>query len=117
MEGLNQVQLIANLGKDPLVIRDTKENEIVKFSLATPENYQDKEGNWQTITEWHNVSCFKKVAKKAMRLSKGSRVHLIGKLKTNEFTNREGVLVRSKDVVCQKLIDLTTKKVNHEEGK
>lgn len=44
---LNRVTLIGNLGKDPEI--RTTESGVTRanFTLATNENYKDRNGNWQ----------------------------------------------------------------------
>ena len=37
---------------------------VTKFSLATNENYRDKNGEWQTKTEWHDIVCWGPLAER-----------------------------------------------------
>ena len=54
---VNKVTLIGNLGADPEVRRLENGVAVAKLRLATNENYRDKNGEWQTQTEWHSVVC------------------------------------------------------------
>lgn len=88
---LNRVTLIGNLGKDPEVRHLESGSAVGKFSIATNENYRDKAGEWQTITEWHNIVCWRNLAERAERsLKKGSLVYLEGKITTRKWQDQEG---------------------------
>lgn len=88
---LNRVTLIGNLGKDPEVRHLESGSSVGKFSVATNENYKDKAGEWQTITEWHNIVCWRNLAERAERtLKKGSLVYVEGKLTTRKWQDQEG---------------------------
>lgn len=88
---INKVTLIGNLGKDPEVRKLESGASVAKFSVATNENYKDKNGEWQTITEWHNVVAWRALADRAERdLKKGSLVYIEGKLTTRKWQDKEG---------------------------
>jgi single-strand DNA-binding protein len=87
----NKVSLIGHLGKDPEVRRLESGAVVAKFSLATNENYKDKAGNWQTITEWHNIVCWRNLAERVERdLKTGSLAFVEGKLTTRKWQDKEG---------------------------
>ena len=88
---VNKVILIGNLGKDPEV--RTLENGAMyaKFSLATNESYKDKNGDWQNITEWHNIIMWRALAESAeKKLKKGSQIYLEGKLTSRSYQDQDG---------------------------
>ncbi len=84
---VNKVILVGNLGKDPVIKRFSETNAIAEFSLATSERYRDKEGNIQTITDWHNIRIpFARQAEIAEKyLKKGSKVYIEGKIRTRDY--------------------------------
>lgn len=87
---VNQVILIGNLGKDPEVRRLESGAAVAKFSLATNETYKDKDGNRQTLTEWHNIVAWRGLAEVAEKyLKKGSLIYLEGKITYREYTDKE----------------------------
>ena len=55
MSGVNKVILLGNLGKDPEVRYLDNGVAVANFSLATTENYKNKQGERVSQTEWHNV--------------------------------------------------------------
>ncbi len=98
----NKVSLIGHLGKDPEVRRLESGAAVAKFSLATSESYKDKAGEWQSVTEWHDVVLWRSLAERAERdLKKGSLVFVEGKLTTRKWQDKEGNNRYSTEVVAQ----------------
>jgi single-strand DNA-binding protein len=88
---INKVTLIGNLGADPEVRHLEGGVAVARFSLATNENYQDKDGNWQTQTEWHNVVAWRGLAERVERsLKKGMLVFVEGKISYRKYTTQDG---------------------------
>jgi single-strand DNA-binding protein len=97
---INKVTLIGHLGGDP-EIRTLENGTLVgRFSLATNENYKDKEGNWQSQTEWHNVVVWREQAEKAKSLVKGNTVYVEGKISHRKYTDKDGVEKSLTDIVA-----------------
>lgn len=89
---INKVIFIGNLGKDPEVRRLESGSVVAVFSLATNESYKDKEGAWQTQTEWHNIVVWRELAERAEKLlKKGSTVYLEGKLTHRKYMDTSNV--------------------------
>lgn len=89
---INKVTLIGNLGKDPEIRHFEGGGAVTKFPLATNENYQDRNGEWQTRTEWHNVVCWGAMAERAEKqLKKGMLLYCEGKISTRKWQDKEGV--------------------------
>ncbi len=98
---INKVTLIGNLGADPEVRHLDNGTAVGRFSLATNENYRDKDGNWQKITEWHNVTVWRELAERAEKqLKKGMMVFVEGKISYRKYTDKEGVERTSTDIVA-----------------
>ena len=54
--GINKVILVGNLGKDPETRYAPSGSAVTNFSLATSEQWKDKQtGDQQERTEWHRV--------------------------------------------------------------
>lgn len=88
---VNKVILIGNLGKDPEIRFLESGVAVASFSVATSENYFDKNTNEKrTITEWHNIVLWRGLAEIAEKyLKKGQKVYLEGKLRTRSWTDKE----------------------------
>ncbi|MFT5512503.1 MAG: single-strand DNA-binding protein [Bacteroidia bacterium] len=89
---INKVILIGNLGSDPEVKYLDGDRAVANFSLATNESYNDKQGNRVTQTEWHRIEMWDGLAKVAEKyLTKGRQVYIEGKIKTDKWTDQNGV--------------------------
>ncbi len=102
---VNKVILVGNLGRDPEVRYAQDGTKIVTFSMATSENWKDKNtGERREKTEWHRVVLFNDrlgdVAEKY--LHKGSKVYIEGALQTRKWTGNDGVEKYSTEVVLQR---------------
>ena len=98
---INKVILLGNLGKDPEVRHLDSGATVARFPVATNENYKDRNGDWQTKTEWHNVVAWRILAERAEKsLNKGMLVYIEGKLSTRKYTDKEGVEKYATDVVA-----------------
>src|SRR5215468_7478551 len=101
---VNKVILVGNLGRDPEVRRTQDGRPIVTLSIATSENWRDKNtGERKEKTEWHRVVIFSeglaKVAEQYLR--KGSKVYLEGALQTRKWQDQSGQDKYSTEVVLQ----------------
>jgi len=90
--GVNKVILVGACGQDPEVRYLPNGNAVTNLSLATSEQWTDKQtGQKVERTEWHRVSMFGKVAEIAGEyLRKGSQVYIEGKLQTREW-EKDGI--------------------------
>ncbi len=101
---VNKVILVGNLGQDPDV-RSTKDGRpVVNFSVATSENWKDKNsGERRERTEWHRVVIFSeglcRIAEQFLR--KGSKVYIEGQLQTRKWQDDTGKDRYTTEVVLQ----------------
>jgi single-strand DNA-binding protein len=98
---INKVILIGNLGKDPEVRTLESGAVVAKFSVATNENYRDKNGEWQKITEWHDIVMWRALAERAQKtLTKGKLVYIEGKLTHRKWTDNNNIERYSTEIVA-----------------
>lgn len=91
MNGVNKVILIGNLGADPEIRNLPSGTSVANFNIATSESYTNKNGERITQTEWHRIECWEGLAKVAEQyLRKGNPVYIEGKLRTEEWQDKEG---------------------------
>lgn len=89
-KSVNKVILIGNLGKDPEVKYTPQGTAVAKFTLATNERFKDKSGEWQDRTEWHNITCWARLAEIAGEyLKKGRSVYVEGSLRTDSWDDKQ----------------------------
>ena len=75
--GVNKVILVGNLGNDPEVRYSQSGSAITTISVATSEQWTDKQGEKQERTEWHRVKFFGRLAEIAGEyLKKGRQVYV-----------------------------------------
>ncbi len=102
---VNKVILVGNLGKDPEARSMNNGGEVVSFSIATSESWNDKQsGEKRDKTEWHNIVIFNenlgRIAKQYLR--KGSSVYVEGQLQTRKWTDQNGADRYTTEVVLQR---------------
>ena len=90
--GINKAILIGNLGADPEVRYMPNGNAVTTISLATSEQWKDREtGSLQERTEWHRVVFFNRLAEIAGEfLKKGSKVYVEGSIRTRKWQDKNG---------------------------
>ncbi len=101
---VNKVILIGNLGKDPEV-RSTNGGEVVSFSLATSESWNDKQsGERREKTEWHNIVIWNEMLGKVAKnyAKKGSKVYVEGQLQTRKWQGQDGNDRYTTEIVLQR---------------
>ncbi|MDA8787578.1 single-stranded DNA-binding protein [Schleiferiaceae bacterium] len=86
---LNKVMLIGNLGKDPEVRNFDNGGMLVRFPIATTENFTDRDGNRRENTEWHTIVVRSpRLAEVCERyLKKGDKVFIEGKIRSRQWTD------------------------------
>ncbi len=101
---LNKVMLIGRLGRDPEVKYTQSGTPVTTFSLATDERWNDKSGEKQERTEWHNVVCWSKLAELAGKyLAKGREVYVEGRLQTRKWEDNQGNERRAVEIIATNL--------------
>ena len=101
----NRVQLTGNLGKDPEIKNLEKGNKLAKFSMATHETYTNRSGEKAEEIQWHNITCWGKVAEQVEEadLKKGSFVTIEGKIQTRTYTDKNGQKRYFTDIVAHEV--------------
>lgn len=91
MASVNKAIIVGHLGKDPEMRYLPNGDAVANFSIATSEQWKDKEGNKQEATEWHRISFFGKTAEVCGQyLKKGSLVYIEGSIRTRKWVDKEG---------------------------
>jgi single-strand DNA-binding protein len=103
--GINKVILVGNLGNDPEVRYSQGGSAITTVSIATSESWKDKQtGEAQERTEWHRVKFFGRLAEIAGEyLKKGSQVYVEGSLRTDKYTDKNGVERYTTDIIAAEM--------------
>ena len=105
MGSVNKVILVGNLGRDAEVRYTPGGAAVARFSIATTEVWNDKSGQRQERTEWHNIDLWGKQAESLSEyLVKGKQVYVEGRLQTDEYTDKEGQKRKSTKVRCERVV-------------
>ncbi|WP_031934063.1 single-stranded DNA-binding protein [Candidatus Hepatobacter penaei] len=90
---MNKVTLLGNLARDPDVRHSNEGSKIVTLSVATSEQWRDKNtGEKKERAEFHRVVIFnERLADVAEQyLKKGRKVYVEGQLQTRKWTDASG---------------------------
>ena len=107
---MNLITLTGNLGRD--WEQANSSTVIAKNSLAVRRDFKNKQtGDYDT--DWIPLTAFSKTAETLMQYtSKGSKILVIGKLQTNNYTDKEGNKRTSYDVIIDRFEFLDSKGSN-----
>ena len=101
---LNKVILIGRLTRDPESKALPSGQSVTSFGMATDRFYNDKSGQRQQQTEFHNIVLFGKLADIASQyLNKGSLVLIEGRLQTRSWKDTSGNQRSRTEIVGERL--------------
>lgn len=87
----NHVTVIGRLGRDPELKVLPDGGQVANFSIASDEGYKDKDGQWQSRTNWFDVTAWGNQASAvATHCTKGSKVFIDGKLTHRQWEASDG---------------------------
>ncbi len=87
----NKVIIVGHLGRDPELRYTPQGDAVCNLNVATSEKKRDKAGEYQDVTTWFRVTLWRKQAENAAKyLAKGRQVYLEGRLRVEEWTDRDG---------------------------
>lgn len=89
---VNKVILVGNVGIDPEVRTLETGAKVARVRLATTERLFDRQSNSsKEHTEWHTVTLWRGLADVVDRyVRKGSQIYVEGRLRTREWTDKDG---------------------------
>jgi single-strand DNA-binding protein len=87
----NKITIVGNLGRDPELRYTPQGNAVCNFTMATNEKRRDKSGESQDVTTWFRITLWGKQAENASKyLTKGSSIYIEGRLRVEEWSDRDG---------------------------
>ncbi len=111
---VNKVILLGNVGKDPEVRYLENGTAVANFSLATTENFKNKNGERVSNTEWHNIVVWRGLAEIAEKyVKKGSQLFIEGKITSRSWDDKEGNKRYTTEVVASNFQMLDRKNSNN----
>lgn len=107
MSGVNKAILVGNLGQDPEMRATASGTQVANFSVATSENFKNREGERETRTEWHRVVAFGKLAEICGQyLKKGKQVYIEGRIQTRSWEDQSGNKKYTTEIVARDMVML-----------
>ena len=101
---VNKVILVGRLGRDPEVRYMPNGEAVANFSIATDEQWKDRNGERQTRTEWHNITIYRKLAEIAGQyLKKGSLVYIEGRIQSRKYTGKDGAERTAYEIIASEM--------------
>ena len=87
----NKIFIVGNLGRDPELRYTAQGTPVCSFSMATNERRKDKNGEMQDQTTWFRITLWNRLAETASQyLQKGKQVYIEGRLRVEEYVDRDG---------------------------
>ena len=107
MAGLNKMMAIGNLGTDPDMRYTSNGHPVTSFRIATGRTYTTAAGERREETEWFTVEAWTRLAETCNQyLTKGKRVYVEGRLKSDSWTGNDGQLRFSNKIVADRVLFL-----------
>jgi single-strand DNA-binding protein len=105
MLGLNNIQIIGNLGGTPdMKFLNDGKSQVVNFSVAVNERWKNRDGEPQERTTWLRVVAFNGIGQAcAEHLAKGDGVYVEGRLQVREYEDKDHNERTSVEVVASKV--------------
>ena len=105
---VNKAILIGRLGRDPEVRVTPEGTMVTSFTLATDEQWKDKNGEKVQRTEWHRIVTWGKLADICGQyLVKGKLVYIEGRIQTRSWEDKEGMKRSTTEIIASdmKMLD------------
>ena len=104
------VQLIGNVGQEPIITNLESGKKVARFSLATNEFYKNDKGEKTQTTDWHTVVAWGKTAEIIERYAgKGKEVGVTGKLKSRNYEDNDGIKRYVTEIEAKEILLLGSK--------
>lgn len=88
---MNSVQILGNLGRDPIIRATKTGRSVASFSVAVSRNYTTPQGEQRELTDWINVVAWGPLAEAVgNQLKKGSRVFVEGRISSRSYDAQDG---------------------------
>jgi single-strand DNA-binding protein len=98
--------LVGNIGKDPQLKFTQGGTAVCTFSVATSHSYK-KDNEWQEATTWHNIVVWGKLGEAIAKLTKGTKVHVEGRIQNRSYEDNNGNKKYVSEIVADKVIGLS----------
>jgi single-strand DNA-binding protein len=91
MSSFNKITILGYLGRDPVIRYTPQGTAVCNIPVATTERRKNVAGDYEDHTTWFRVTLWNRQAELANEyLAKGRQVYIEGRLRQEEYTDREG---------------------------
>ena len=112
--GLNKVQIIGHLGKEPEMRYTPSGKPVTTFTVAVSRSWNSADGERHNETEWFNIVAWGNLAEICKQyLTKGQQVYVEGRLQTRRWDDKEGTKHTNVEVVANEMMMLGDRKDNN----
>nr|HID14968.1 single-stranded DNA-binding protein [Anaerolineae bacterium] len=102
MQGLNRVELIGNLGRDPELRHTSGGNPVVNLRLAVNTGFgENQRVDWFTVVAWNKLA---EVCNQY--LAKGNRIFVEGRLQIRQWEGDDGQTRYATEIVANRVLFL-----------
>lgn len=113
LQQLNKVELIGICGN--VRIQEFSGKKVARLTLATNYCYKSSQGEVIIETCWHSVSAWESSKVKDLdKISKGTRLHIVGRLKNQRYLTADGEDRYSTEILAH-TVNLITEPLKMEE--
>lgn len=105
MRGINEIVMGGNLTRDPMVRYASGGRAVVNFTIAVNENYTTAAGEKKETVCFVDVEAWDRMAESCKdHIAKGSPVLIEGKIRQDNWTDKESGAKRSKHKIKARMI-------------
>ena len=102
---LNRMTAVGNLGSDPEMRYTPNGSPVTTFSIAVNRVFNTQDGERHEETEWFRVVAWNQLAESCNQyLSKGQKVYVDGRLRTDRWEGRDGTPRTTIEIVAQNVV-------------
>jgi single-strand DNA-binding protein len=116
---LNKVILIGYVGQNPEIKTLAQDKLMATFSLATSKTWKNKNGEYESKSEWHNIIIYNEnVANFVSKyVLKGTKLYLEGEIVSNKYTDSSNIERKSYQIQTSEIKILESKKIETQNAK
>lgn len=104
---INRATLLGNLSRDPEVRMTKSDKPIMTLNMVTNHSVKNQDGSYKDIPTFHKVIVFGNIVGwLSKNLQKGHKVYVEGRIHTNEYTDKEGKVQRSREIIAENCIPM-----------
>lgn len=111
MQNVNLAIIMGNLTRDPELRYTPNGQAVASFAVATNRSWKDANGDKKEEVEFHEIVVWGKLAELCSQyLTKGRKVHIMGRLQTRSWEGTDGAKRQKTEIVAQDIAFVDSRK-------